>query len=75
VGENPGGGSLTGIGNVEGVPCMVVANDATVKAGAFFPATTKKVIRAQRIASSAASARYLVDSAACSYRCRMKFSR
>ena len=41
---------MTGIANVESVPCMIVANDATVKAGAFFPATTKKVIRAQRIA-------------------------
>src|SRR6059058_6092252 len=57
-------GVVTGIGNVEGVPCMVVANDATVKAGAFFPATTKKVIRAQRIAFECALPLiYLVDSA------------
>jgi len=43
---------------------MVVANDATVKAGAFFPATTKKVIRAQRIAFECALPLvYLVDSA------------
>jgi len=55
---------VTGIGNVEGVPCMIVANDATVKAGAFFPATTKKVIRAQRIAFECALPLvYLVDSA------------
>jgi 3-methylcrotonyl-CoA carboxylase beta subunit len=57
-------GVVIGIGNVEGVPCMVVANDATVKAGAFFPATTKKVIRAQRIAFECALPLiYLVDSA------------
>ncbi|MGE5208674.1 MAG: acyl-CoA carboxylase subunit beta [Alphaproteobacteria bacterium] len=57
-------GVVTGIGNVEGVPCMVVANDATVKAGAFFPATTKKVIRAQRIGFECALPLiYLVDSA------------
>jgi 3-methylcrotonyl-CoA carboxylase beta subunit len=55
---------VAGIGNVEGVPCMIVANDATVKAGAFFPATTKKVIRAQRIAFECALPLiYLVDSA------------
>src|SRR5207244_4105566 len=44
-GKIPAAGVVTGIGNVEGVPCMVIANDATVKAGAFFPQTTKKVIR------------------------------
>jgi 3-methylcrotonyl-CoA carboxylase beta subunit len=63
-GKIPSAGVVTGIGNVEGVPCMVVANDATVKAGAFFPATTKKVIRAQRIAFECALPLvYLVDSA------------
>ena len=63
-GKIPAAGVITGIGNVEGVPCMVVANDATVKAGAFFPATTKKVIRAQRIAFECALPLvYLVDSA------------
>src|SRR2546423_11019603 len=41
-------GTVSGIGRVAGVPCMVIANDATVKAGAFFPATVKKLIRAQR---------------------------
>src|SRR3954464_12681224 len=62
-GKIPAAGVVTGIGNVEGVPCMVVANDATVKAGAFFPATTKKVIRAQRIAfENAPPLIYLVDS-------------
>jgi len=63
-GKIPAAGVVTGIGDVEGVPCMIVANDATVKAGAFFPATTKKVIRAQRIAfESALPLIYLVDSA------------
>src|SRR4051812_44261009 len=63
-GKIPAAGVVTGIGNVEGVPCMVVANDATVKAGAFFPATTKKVIRAQRVAFECnLPLIYLVDSA------------
>src|SRR5216110_1362041 len=63
-GKIPAAGVVTGIGNVEGVPCMIVANDATVKAGAFFPARTKKVIRAQRIAFECGlPIIYLVDSA------------
>src|SRR5215467_14054536 len=63
-GKIPAAGVVTGIGNVEGIPCMIIANDATVKAGAFFPATTKKVIRAQRIAFECALPLiYLVDSA------------
>jgi 3-methylcrotonyl-CoA carboxylase beta subunit len=57
-------GVVTGIANIERVPCMVIANDATVKAGAFFPQTTKKVIRAQRIAFECSlPIIYLVDSA------------
>jgi len=63
-GKIPAAGVVTGIGNVVGVPCMIVANDATVKAGAFFPQTTKKVIRAQRIAFECSlPIVYLVDSA------------
>jgi len=63
-GKIPAAGVVTGIGSVEGVSCMIIANDATVKAGAFFPATTKKVIRAQRIAFECALPLiYLVDSA------------
>ena len=63
-GKIPAAGVAAGIGNVEGVPCMIIANDATVKAGAFFPATAKKVIRAQRIAFECALPLiYLVDSA------------
>src|SRR4026209_2816814 len=63
-GKIPAAGVVAGIGNVEGVPCMIIANDATVKAGAFFPQTTKKLIRAQRIAFECAlPIIYLVDSA------------
>jgi acetyl-CoA carboxylase carboxyltransferase component len=63
-GKIPAAGVVAGIGNVEGVPCMIIANDATVKAGAFFPQTTKKVIRSQRIAFECAlPIIYLVDSA------------
>ena len=57
-------GAVAGIGNVAGVPCMIIANDATVKAGAFFPQTVKKLIRAQRIAFECTLPLiYLVDSA------------
>src|SRR5437868_6690820 len=63
-GKIPAAGAVVGIGNIAAVPCMVIANDATVKAGAFFPQTTKKVIRAQRIAFECAlPIVYLVDSA------------
>jgi 3-methylcrotonyl-CoA carboxylase beta subunit len=63
-GKIPAAGVVAGIGNVAGVPCMIIANDATVKAGAFFPQTTKKVIRAQRIAFECSLPLiYLVDSA------------
>ena len=63
-GKIPAAGVVAGIGNVGGVPCMIIANDATVKAGAFFPQTTKKVIRAQRIAFECSlPIIYLVDSA------------
>ena len=63
-GTVPAAGAVAGIGNVCGVPCMIIANDATVKAGAFFPQTAKKLIRAQRIAfESALPLVYLVDSA------------
>jgi acetyl-CoA carboxylase carboxyltransferase component len=57
-------GVVTTIAPVGGKLCMIVANDATVKAGAFFPATCKKIIRAQTIAQRARLPRlYLVDSA------------
>src|SRR6059058_4960462 len=63
-GRVPAAGAVAGIGNVADVPCMIVANDATVKAGAFFPQTVKKLIRAQRIAfENNLPLIYLVDSA------------
>ena len=59
----PSAGVVTGIGAVHGRPCMVVANDATVKGGAYFPLTVKKHVRAQRIAAeNRLPCVYLVDS-------------
>jgi acetyl-CoA carboxylase carboxyltransferase component len=63
-GGAPGAGVVCGIGTIAGRRHMVIANDATVKAGAFFPATAKKVLRAQRIAmTNRLPLVYLVDSA------------
>jgi acetyl-CoA carboxylase carboxyltransferase component len=63
-GGAPGAGVVTGLGRVSGRLCMIVANDATVKAGAFFPMTAKKVLRAQTIAlENRIPTIYLVDSA------------
>lgn len=63
-GGAPSAGVVTGVGTVNGRRVMVVANDATVKAGAFFPMTCKKVLRAQRIAlENRLPLVYLVDSA------------
>src|ERR1700679_2636874 len=63
-GGAPAAGVVTGLGRVSGRLCMIIANDATVKAGAFFPMTAKKVLRAQRIAlENRIPTLYLVDSA------------
>ena len=63
-GGAPSAGVVTGIGSIEGRQMMLIANDATVKAGAFFPMTVKKVLRAQRIAlENRLPLVYLVDSA------------
>jgi acetyl-CoA carboxylase carboxyltransferase component len=63
-GGAPSAGVITGIGTVVGRRVMIIANDATVKAGAFFPLTCKKVLRAQRIAmENRLPLIYLVDSA------------
>ncbi len=63
-GGAPAAGVVTGIGLVHGRPHMIIANDATVKAGAFFPMTCKKIIRAQHVARMARLPLvYLVDSA------------
>jgi 3-methylcrotonyl-CoA carboxylase beta subunit len=62
-GQAPSAGIVTGIGPVLGAPCMVVANDATVKGGTYFPMTVKKHLRAQEIAmQNRLPCIYLVDS-------------
>jgi 3-methylcrotonyl-CoA carboxylase beta subunit len=59
----PSGGIVTAIGIVSGTPCMMIANDATVKAGTYFPVTAKKHLRAQEIArENSLPCIYLVDS-------------
>lgn len=59
----PAGGIITGIGTVEGVNCMIVANDSTVKGGTYYPITVKKHLRAQAIAQeNKLPCLYLVDS-------------
>ena len=62
-GEAPGAGIITGIGRVSGREVMIVANDATVKGGAYFPMTVKKHLRAQEVAlQNHLPCLYLVDS-------------
>src|SRR5690606_13673884 len=64
VGGCPGGGVVAGIGYIQGRQCVIVANDATVKAGAWFPITAKNNLRAQEIAmENYLPIVYLVDSA------------
>ncbi|MFN8549667.1 MAG: carboxyl transferase domain-containing protein, partial [Candidatus Eisenbacteria bacterium] len=61
--EVPAAGIVTGIGRVEGVECMVIANDATVKGGTYHPLTVRKHVRAQEIAlENRLPCVYLVDS-------------
>lgn len=63
-GEVPAAGIVTGFGHVCGRPCLIAASDATVKAGAMFPQSVKKLLRAQRIgAQFRLPIIYLVDSA------------
>ncbi len=63
-GDVPAAGVISGIGWVHGRPCMIAANDATVKAGSMFPQSVKKMIRAQKIAHRLRlPIIYLVDSA------------
>jgi len=61
--DAPAAGVVTGIGRVQGVECMIVANDATVKGGTYYPMTVKKHLRAQEIAEqNRLPCIYLVDS-------------
>src|SRR5437867_5507665 len=61
--EAPGAGIITGIGRVSGTECIIVANDATVKGGSYYPLTVKKHLRAQEIAlENHLPCIYLVDS-------------
>ena len=61
--ESPGAGIITGIGRVAGRHCVIVANDATVKGGTYYPMTVKKHLRAQEIArENRLPCIYLVDS-------------
>jgi 3-methylcrotonyl-CoA carboxylase beta subunit len=61
--EAPAAGIITGIGRVSGRECVIVANDATVKGGAYYPMTVKKHLRAQEIAlQNSLPCIYLVDS-------------
>jgi 3-methylcrotonyl-CoA carboxylase beta subunit len=62
-GDAPGAGIVTGIGRVSGTECVIVANDATVKGGTYYPMTVKKHLRAQEIAlEDRLPCLYLVDS-------------
>jgi 3-methylcrotonyl-CoA carboxylase beta subunit len=62
-GVRPGAGIITGIGRISGTECMIVANDATVKGGTYFPMTVKKHLRAQEIAlENNLPCIYMVDS-------------
>ncbi|MDJ0753819.1 MAG: carboxyl transferase domain-containing protein [Ardenticatenaceae bacterium] len=62
-GEAPNAGIVTGIGRIEGLECMIIANDPTVKGGTYFPETVKKHLRAQDIAAQChLPCIYLVDS-------------
>src|SRR5207247_7370942 len=62
-GQAPAAGIVTGIGSVQGRECVIVANDATVKGGTYFPLTVKKHLRAQEVAEqNGLPCLYLVDS-------------
>ncbi|OBU87543.1 carboxyl transferase domain-containing protein [Chromobacterium subtsugae] len=62
-GDAPGAGVIAGIGRISGIDCLIIANDATVKGGTYYPMTVKKHLRAQEIArDNRLPCVYLVDS-------------
>lgn len=62
-GQAPGAGIVTGIGTIQGVECVIISNDATVKGGTYFPMTAKKHLRAQEVAmENGLPCIYIVDS-------------
>ena len=72
-GEVPAAGIVAGIGRVSGRECMIVANDATVKGGTYYPMTVKKHLRAQEVAEqNHLPCVYLVDSGGRFCRCRTR---
>jgi 3-methylcrotonyl-CoA carboxylase beta subunit len=72
--QAPGAGVVTGIGVIHGTECMIVANDATVKGGTYFPMTVKKHLRAQEIAmENGLPCIYLVDSGGAFYLCSLRY--
>lgn len=74
-GAAPAAGVIAGIGRVSGRECVIVANDATVKGGTYYPMTVKKHLRAQEVAlENRLPCLYLVDSGAPSCRCRTRSS-
>ncbi|EUA87358.1 carboxyl transferase domain protein [Mycobacterium ulcerans str. Harvey] len=74
--ESPGAGIIIGIGRVSGRECVIVANDATVKGGTYYPMTVKKHLRAQEVAlQNLLPCIYLVDSGGHSCPTRMRSSR
>ncbi len=75
-GAAPAAGIITGIGRISGRLCMVIANDATVKGGTYYPMTVKKHLRAQEVAAqNRLPAIALVDSGGAFCLCRMRFFR
>jgi 3-methylcrotonyl-CoA carboxylase beta subunit len=74
--EAPGAGMIVGIGRVSAREAMIVANDPTVKGGAYFPMTVKKHLRAQEIArENGLPCIYLVDSGGANLHTSPRFSR
>nr|WP_275575732.1 carboxyl transferase domain-containing protein [Aquitalea pelogenes] len=71
--DAPGASLISGIGRIAGVDCLIIANDATVKGGTYYPMTVKKHLRAQEIArENRLPCVYLVDSGGPSCHCRTK---